>query len=164
MYWDVVKIDARKYSSFIVNGFSHEEPFNFTSENIAFGNSSISPGKWSRNDIENLLKNKLEFSVNGNMMIVKEDVDGPFLRTIGMKKPNEWFFVKMPEQPQKIILNFSFEEDACERPWHYPVPFNKEIVLKDDCYIWVSGDLNGTKINHPLQQFSVDIVKIPRVL
>ena len=158
-YWDVVKIDSTKYKSFIVNGFDYEKPFNFTSENI--GNSLISPGFWDRKDIENILQEKLECEINGNMIkITKEDKQyETFLKTIGMNNFNEWFFMKIPPQPNQIILNFSFEDDSVmERNWNYPVPFNKEIQLEEDCILWVSGILNNIKINHPLQSFNVQLI------
>ena len=162
-YWSIIKIDSNKYKSFIVNGFHYEHPFNFTSENI--GLCEISPGYWERNDIEKLIKGKLEYEINGNMLkiISKKSYFDTFLKTIGMNEYGKWFFIQIPPEPNKIILNFSFEDiSAMERPWNYPVPFNKEILLENDCFLWVSGMINNEKIRHPLQQFNVDILLIPR--
>ena len=161
-YWDVIRIDSKKFRSFSVNGFSYEKPFNFTSDNL--GNCSISPGRWNRNDIENLIKGKLKYEINGNLLKITETEKTfeTFLRTIGMKNWNEWFFIRIPDEPSQIILNFSFEDDSVmERSWNYPIPFNKEIALEKDCFLWVSGILNGKKINHPLQRFHVDLILNP---
>ena len=163
MFRKVIKIDSSKHKAFSVNGFTYEKPFNFTEENIKFDNDTkmISPGFWQREDIEKLIKDKLNYEINGNMLKINDEViikKGDFLDTIGMKKTNEWFFINIPNPPNQIILNFSFEgEEAINRPWNYPIPFNKTIELYDDCILWVSGMKNDEKINTPLQNFSVDL-------
>ena len=192
-YWDIIHIDSSVYSSMIVNGFSYEHPFNFTSDNIFTPHGNISPGYWKRDDIPKLLDGLYNYELNGNYMtIFNSKVQKPqeklsrtpssekstfrelleesntvitnesFFQSIGMTEFGKQFFIKVPEESSKIILNFTFEndiEDVMSRKWDYPIPFGKQIDLVSDCYIWVSGRLNdGTKINHPLQHFKMDII------
>lgn len=171
IYWDIIKIDSKKYKSFVVNGFDYEKPFNFTNENIDIGNGlQISPGYWTREDIPKIVDKKFNFKIDGNKMIVlnnsKTFQKGSFLNSIGMNNFNEWFFIRIPEQPNEIILNFTFEDtSATERAWNYPISFNKEIPLENDCLLWVSGIKNNKeKVNHPLQRFSVKLNLIKRFL
>lgn len=154
MYNHRIKIDASKYSTMIIHGFTYEHPFNFRPDN----NDLISDGYWSRSDLQWLLDGKLNCTIDGNTMIVNENADYKFLRTIGMKNSGEKFFITIPEYPTEIILNFTFESEVpINRDWNYPVPFDKPIELYDNCTLWVTGMLNGQKINNPLQQFNIDM-------
>ena len=162
MYWNLIKIDSSKYSSFIVNGLSYEKPFNFTTENIDILDTQVSPGYWNRKQIPSLLKDIVKYETKGNLLkIVSDDenlLKSTFLQSIGMKNLNEWFFINVPESASNIILNFSFEDESVmNREWNYPIPFNKRISLENDCILWLSGYKNNKKCNHPLQSFNISL-------
>ena len=158
MYCSTLKINSKINKSIMINGFSFEQPFNIRDDNNQVNDFRISPGLWKREDIPKLLEGKVKFKLDGNLMTILEEADGTFLKAIGMTKINEPFFIKVPEVPDKIILNFSFEEEAQERPWNYPVQFGKRIELYSDLFIWVSGMISDQKINHPLSDFKVEYV------
>ena len=161
-YWNVIKIDSNKYSSFIVNDLNYEHPFNFTTENISILNTYVSPGYWIRKDIPCLLNDIVNYETKGNLMKINETnedlYNSSFLKSIGMTKLNEWFFINVPECASNIILNFSFEDESVmNRSWSYPIIFNKEIKLEEDCILWLSGTKNNKKCDHPLQFFNIDL-------
>lgn len=161
-YWNVIRIDSSKYSSFTVNGLSYEHPFNFTTENIDILDTQVSPGYYNRESIPSLLEGIVDYDIKGNLMKINSDdsklLDSTFLKSIGMTNLNEYFFINIPEAAHDIILNFSFEnESVMNREWDYPVVMNKRISLEDDCILWISGTKNNKKCNHPLQFFTVDL-------
>ena len=161
-YWKVIKIDSKKYSSFVVNSLSYEQPFNFTIENIDILDTQVSPGYWRRNEIPSLLDGIVKYETKNNLLkIISDDeklLDSSFLKSIGMTNINEWFFINVPECASNIILNFSFEDESVmNRKWHYPIVFNKRIELETDCILWLSGTKNNEKCNYPLQYFNIDL-------
>lgn len=165
-YWNVIKIDSSKYSSFTINGLTYEQPFNFTTENIDILDTQVSPGYWNRNQIPSLLDGIVDYETKGNLLKInsissnddEKLKNSTFLKSIGMINLNEYFFINIPSVATDITLNFSFEDESVMyRDWNYPIIFNKKINLETDCILWISGTKNNKKCNHPLQYFNVDI-------